>query len=490
MLRDKKFLLLLVVYLFYAIFFIYKTSVVINGERYFIIHDDVYISMQYAKNFVKGNGLVWSIGNKVEGFTNPLWTFYIIIPHSLKIPPSKIPLFLQLTNLFFMLLTLILVWKISKNYIAIFFTAFFYSMNYWFYNGFEVGVLTFLSIYVIYKIIKNDSPLIIYLLCAVMTFVRIDMFLFFFAVIVFYRKDFKTGILIFLSAFILQTLIRYIFYGDIFPNTYYSKLYKYPLHYRLLRSTVALANNLYHMNFLVFALPFLMFKFLDEKSKLFLYFVLLQFLYTIYIGGDVWELFGGTNRFVTMVMPLFFIVFVKSYEILMEKIEIKNKFIFYFLLLAIFINMNAIKDLKSIKNLFSQTYDAAVGSNTLKIALFIKKNFDENVLIATQGAGVLPYFSDKKYYIDLLGKNDKYIARSNIIKFSSPYQVIISAPGHIKYNQEYSIISKKPDIIVHHIHDGKIEDYLIQNYVEIDKKGFKDVWIKKEIFYKNNNWVF
>lgn len=174
----------------------------------------------------------------------------------------------------------------------------------------------------------------------------------------------------------------------------------------------------------------------------------------------------------------------------MKKIELKNKFIFYFLLFAIFVNINAIKDLKSIKNMFSQTYDAKVGENTLKIALFIKKNFDENVLIATQGAGVLPYFSDKKYYIDLLGKNDKYIARSNIIKFSSPYQVIISAPGHIKYNQEYSIISKKPDIIVHHIHDGKIENYLIKNYVEIDKPGFKDVWVKKEIFYKNNKWVF
>ncbi len=36
--------------------------------------DDAFISLQYAKNFVSGNGLVFNAGEIVEGFTNPLWT--------------------------------------------------------------------------------------------------------------------------------------------------------------------------------------------------------------------------------------------------------------------------------------------------------------------------------------------------------------------------------------------------------------------------------
>ena len=38
------------------------------------LKDDAYISLQYAKNLVSGNGLVFNPGERVEGFTNPLWT--------------------------------------------------------------------------------------------------------------------------------------------------------------------------------------------------------------------------------------------------------------------------------------------------------------------------------------------------------------------------------------------------------------------------------
>jgi hypothetical protein len=37
-------------------------------------HDDSYISLRYADNLVAGNGLVFNVGERVEGFTNPLWT--------------------------------------------------------------------------------------------------------------------------------------------------------------------------------------------------------------------------------------------------------------------------------------------------------------------------------------------------------------------------------------------------------------------------------
>lgn len=36
--------------------------------------DDAFISFRYARNFAEGNGLVWNVGERLEGYTNFLWT--------------------------------------------------------------------------------------------------------------------------------------------------------------------------------------------------------------------------------------------------------------------------------------------------------------------------------------------------------------------------------------------------------------------------------
>ena len=41
--------------------------------------DDAFISFRYARNFIQGNGLVFNVGEKVEGYTNFLWTLLVAI---------------------------------------------------------------------------------------------------------------------------------------------------------------------------------------------------------------------------------------------------------------------------------------------------------------------------------------------------------------------------------------------------------------------------
>ncbi len=36
--------------------------------------DDLFISLRYAENFAHGRGLVFNVGERIEGFSNPLWT--------------------------------------------------------------------------------------------------------------------------------------------------------------------------------------------------------------------------------------------------------------------------------------------------------------------------------------------------------------------------------------------------------------------------------
>jgi hypothetical protein len=48
--------------------------------------DDTYISLQYARNLVHGNGLVFNLGERVEGFTHPLWVFVEAAAIGMRLP--------------------------------------------------------------------------------------------------------------------------------------------------------------------------------------------------------------------------------------------------------------------------------------------------------------------------------------------------------------------------------------------------------------------
>ena len=45
--------------------------------------DDAYISYRYVANYLNGNGLVYNIGERVEGFTNFGWVIYLILVGSI-----------------------------------------------------------------------------------------------------------------------------------------------------------------------------------------------------------------------------------------------------------------------------------------------------------------------------------------------------------------------------------------------------------------------
>src|ERR1700751_2879355 len=87
----------MLVFLGYASFFIYRTSFVIDGQRYFSLFDDAMISMEYARNLANGYGLVWNAGGaRVEGFTNPLWVVLMSLVHRLLIEAPKASLVVQI----------------------------------------------------------------------------------------------------------------------------------------------------------------------------------------------------------------------------------------------------------------------------------------------------------------------------------------------------------------------------------------------------------
>ena len=96
--RHYVFIIIVILLSLYASVFIYKTSFVIKCERYFSLFDDAMISMQYDKHFVEGHGFVMNPGERVEGYTNPLWVMYMAVIHLLPVSPPKICLLIQITG--------------------------------------------------------------------------------------------------------------------------------------------------------------------------------------------------------------------------------------------------------------------------------------------------------------------------------------------------------------------------------------------------------
>jgi hypothetical protein len=56
------------------------------GFSHVAVIDDAYISFRYAHNLVEGEGLVFNPGERVEGFTNLLWTLMMTVPEVLGLP--------------------------------------------------------------------------------------------------------------------------------------------------------------------------------------------------------------------------------------------------------------------------------------------------------------------------------------------------------------------------------------------------------------------
>jgi hypothetical protein len=52
------------------------------------LSDDSFISFRYADHLVRGHGLVYNVGERVEGYTNLLWTLLLAGALRLGIPPE------------------------------------------------------------------------------------------------------------------------------------------------------------------------------------------------------------------------------------------------------------------------------------------------------------------------------------------------------------------------------------------------------------------
>ncbi len=479
--KNWLFILLLLIIAVYMCVYIYQTSFISNGTRYFVLFDDAMISMRFAKNFAEGNGLVWNPGETpLEGYTNLLWVIFMAIFHLFPIPAPKISLFIQLSGALFLLANLVFVKKIAEEvtesliapYLAVILTALYVPLNNWGLQGMEVSVLVLLISavgYLTIHSIKNEKfSKWIYILLFIGTFIRMDMvvpyLVYWGFLIIFDSKNrmkhilWGAGFLAF--SLVSQSLFRYFYYGDVLPNTYYLKMTGMPMILRLQRGLSVLFDFIRELSWVLFILPFSVLLFRYDKSTLLLALVFLaQLAYSVYVGGDAWEHKGGANRYISVAIPLFFVLFVYGWEQIKNSLLVavkKHKTIIGFsgnmgVVLIVFLSilnfnflLNNQNNIKRIFLLYKPLFIEANKEN-VRIAQAVKKVTTQQAEIAVIGAGSIPYFSERPS-IDILGKIDSYIAHSpNRIPSGGLANI---RPGHMKWDYEYTFGKLQPDLIL------------------------------------------
>lgn len=480
-LRNLLFFALVGGFLYYAWQYILATSFVIGGTRYFVLFDDAMVSMRYAYNLVHGNGLVWNVGERVQGFTNPLWVLYMALLHLLPVPETQVALAVQITGAVFLAATLFFVRGIVEQLTgdplamlaAVALTAFYAPLNSYALLGMEVSALALLISAALWVVFRNGrerfSPWV-YILLALGTLLRTDMavpYVIVMAVMGSVQREHRGRHLAWGMGLLLltvgsQALGSFLYYGQVLPNTYYLKLEGWPLALRILRGLYALVLFIYYSNWILIILPAVLLLFRrDWRISLVILVILGQMGYSVYVGGDAWEHHGGANRYICIVMPAFFAILAVGAEELRQRaaaflggtrlVEVVSRAAWVLGFVIALLNLNLLMgDWKSIERWqLSRRPDYVAGSDyNLSIALALRGTTTTRAKIAVLGAGTIPYLLPENPVLDILGKTDPVIARQHVRTPMSIEDIPDMRPGHMKWDYAWTFGELKPDVIV------------------------------------------
>jgi hypothetical protein len=473
---DWPFLSICAAFVIWCCIFIQRTSFRVHGALHFTLFDDAMVSMRYARNLADGHGLVWNAGGeRVEGYTNPLWTVWMAFLHLLPVSEAMLPLLVMLTSMVLLLVNLYVVYRVASSLelsriaclAAVVLTAGFYPLSYWALRGMEVGALALLidlAVLIVLRLrVRPFETRDVVMLCVVIGFaltVRIDALLPCVLIAGFAWWFSRRGRVLLATAATIagvtlaMTLARIAYYGDPLPNTYYLKATGVSMQQRLEAGTDGLRNLLPGASatstlllVAVFAVVALWprARQLDGARVLLATIVLGQIVYSVYVGGDAWENMGYANRYVTVAAPLLFVLAAGGLErfvgYLRARVDNPPKHLAVVatgavtLILLISVNGGPFR-IWMHRNAELATADA-FGA---ELGICERSATDDDAVIAVYLAGNGPYYSHRTS-IDMLGKSDAYIAHLSV-PTTAKYR-----PGHNKSDAEYSIKKLQPAVV-------------------------------------------
>ena len=464
---------------------IYRSSFVVAGTRYFSLFDDAMISMVYAKNFVEGFGLNWArFGPPVEGFTHPLWMFAMIPVNALPIPLPVRSLVVQIEAIALLVANLFAVRSLARAHfiapgaphamLAVVLTAAYYPLVHWSLMGME-SALQSLLITVAVKLTLDiarhgaDRYTALGAVIAAALMVRLDMALGMGACVLYLwpavrratPRRWLPGAVVIALAGIGYEAFRLAYFGDPLPNTYYLKLTGSPLIPRAAHGLwmwLEFARPI-ALPLVGLALGSLWLRRERPEFLLPLAIVALHSLYSIYVGGDVYDYFAAANRFVAPFVPLLFVLAngLANEAIARAPEPLRpagrgRRYVLAGACVAALLASNGLLEVQTRKQwltylgierpLFVDKHPKLV-ERTLRLTELLAPD----ALVATSWAGIPPFFADRFRWVDFLGYNDRHIAHGPAFRGLTLDGYEHFDPGHMKFDIRYIAEEVRPDAI-------------------------------------------
>lgn len=439
------------------------------------ITDDAYISFRYARNLALHGQLVFNLGERVEGFTNFLWTIILALGIKVGLGPTTTSRFLGIA---LAVGTLAVVNRTSLrlsnerpsgfHFISPILLASMGAFACWSTGGLETQLFTFLitlGFHQLLKEISNQPGKASAVIFALAAMTRPEG-AFLFALAAAFRFTKRTIELkrllpprheliwlgIFLGIFLPYFLWRWHYYGYPFPNTFYVKSSGGTGTWLLGLFYLRRFAEDYGIPFLI-ALCFLGWATKEDVRRKdlrrFTLFVWISFAaYVVKVGGD----FMGLYRFILPVVPLGALTLQEAlfslwqrYQFKLGKVALSVAFSLLtvgFLIGSIHTTRKAISFIGAENGIDSPAYLKKYAEERIAVGQWFRRYRQADDLMTVGGAGVIPYYSEIPAY-DVFGLVDKTIAHD-------PRMTIGNRPGHQKWGSDAYMLSRRPTLITHH----------------------------------------
>jgi hypothetical protein len=458
-------ILLVAAYLGWAALFLARSTVVTDQGRYPCLFDDAMVSLRYAWNLAHGAGLVWNPGERVEGITSLSWSLCMSLGALWLDKPAAV-LFVQLTGMALVVAVALLARALSAELggrsalglISAAAVLVYYPLSYWSLMGMETGLLTAVSLAALLLAVRTESqpgastPLA--LLLGSMFCTRPDAALpaaaiLAFRAIVRLREQRSVRALrpwlleasVFTGIVASVTLFRWLYYGELVPNTYQLKMAGWPLPWRLRNGAHFVLPFLDTSRYLLlFALCSLLFQ-RDARRLLLLGFAVCIIAAQIWVGGDAWPywrmLVPGASALIVLAVDG--AGSLARWLLRSERAGLRAAGALAGVVVALAAADRAFLPELRLK---VPAYMVNLNRATVPAALELARYADPEGSVAVAAAGAVPYYSGLRG-VDVLGKSDRHIAR---LPGDGAYGDTVT-PGHNKYDLHYSIEQLRPDAI-------------------------------------------
>ncbi len=424
--------------------------------------DDAYISYRYAQNLVDGNGLVFNVGEYVEGYTNLLWTLLIAAGLSLGWSAEATSHWLGFASGCALLAGC--TWYSystlpgQRKWLATAAPCILLASNSfasWTASGLETALFSALIVWALVAQLHERSSWVI-VLCILATATRPDGAL---IALVLLNRDLVSETiarrrfpvsstawgppLLYAAAVLLLTAFRWTYYGDIVPNTFHAKVGGLPVESGIKYIRDFLADGSF---FLLIPAVFAG----DPRLRAGWTHSAIVATYIIAIGGDVFY----HSRFLLPVFPVLISTCLSGVGTLLDRGKAIGTLALICVPLSISWSLyvpsvpaDSIRErlsnvrLTMEKRSESRQFNFESDKATKDYADRLRSASPPIELIALIAIGRIGYFSQIDV-LDLVGLIDPIIAKSQAGEKYSQYHL----PGHQRSNVDY-VFERAPDLI-------------------------------------------